>query len=182
MKIIFKTLLIALSISYPSFAQKDIAPVKEISNIEKFNSRSGTIFKKEFINIGKIKNCDIQVYKTHDLISKEKRSGVRFEFEYRSSVSNDTKIAVLDGDEIDGLIKAIEIIKSDILTTKSENYTEVTFKSRSGFEAGCFNSNESTNWSAYIKLEKYDNRSMVFLKNSELEDLIPILQNAKTLL
>ncbi len=179
--LLFSTIALLSTASMRVSAQSE-QPSKDLSNVEKFNRRSGKIFQKEFIPLGVVKTCEVTVYRTTDLISKEKISGVRFSYEHVSRGSSDTKIAVLDADEIDGLIKSIEIIKSNVLPVKPENYTEVTFASRSGFEAGCFGGKDNKDWSAYIKLEKYDSRSFVFLESAELESIIPLLVKAKTLL
>ncbi len=133
------TLLVALY-GLISFGQQQIAKSKdqELSNAEKFSNRAGSLIQKEFIDIGTLNKCDIQVAIFTDLITGQKSAAVRFEYEYKSSYFTDTKVALLDGDEIDGLIKSIKIIQEKIFPTIAANYTEVNFKSRSGFVAGCF--------------------------------------------
>lgn len=162
-----------------TFCQEQVAKAKEqeVSNAEKFSDRAGSLIQKEFIDIGSLKKCDIQVAKFTDLISGQKSSAVRFEYEYKSSYSSDTKVALLDEDEIDGLIKSIKIIQDKILPTSAPNYTEVTFRSRSGFSAGCFSKKDS--WTTFMKLEKFDSNSYVFMEKDDLTQLLTLLQQAK---
>jgi hypothetical protein len=64
--------------------------------------------------------------------------GVRFTKIVRSSYSSDEKIVILDPDEVERLIKSFDIIQNEIFITKPVNYTEVSFRSRVGFEAACY--------------------------------------------
>jgi len=175
------TLAIALAfIVLTSFSQQPAKKEqdKEVSNAQKFSERAGTLIKTEFIDIGELKKCKIQVSVYTDVIGNQKSSAVRFELEYRSTYSSDTKLALLDADEIDGLMKSIKIIQDQIFPTTATNYTEVNFKSRSGFQAGCFSKKDS--WNAFIKLERFDSNSYVFMDKEDLGKLYTILEQAKT--
>lgn len=150
---------------------------KDQSNAEIFSAKSGTLIQKEFIDVDKIKSCEIQILHFTDLITGTKQSGLKFSMDVASSYSTDTKSALLDADEIDGLIKSIKLIDEKVLATTPSNYTEVYYRSRSGFEAGCYMSKGS--WSCYLKLERFDSKSYVWLKPEELKNLLIILQQAK---
>jgi len=104
-------------------------------------------------------------------------SGVRFSKTHASSYSSDEKIAFLDPDEVDGLIKSIKILESKIFNSKPMNYSEVSFKSRGGFDAGCYYS--KGNWETYLKLEKYDKDSYVWLSQNDFSTLLTILIKAQ---
>lgn len=162
-----------------SYGQTDTKE-KEISNAEKFSSKAGTLIQKEFIDVGTINKTVVQVIHYTDLISNETVSSVRFEYEVVSSYSTDTKIASLDADEIDGLIKSIRMMQEKVFTMTPTNYTEVTYRSRGGFEAGCYWS--KGDWATYLKLEKYDEKSYVFLKKDDFPALLALLEKAKTML
>lgn len=164
------------SINY-SYGQAE-TKAKEVSNAEKFSDKSGTLIQKEFSDVGDIKKCKIQIAKFEDLISNQKTSAVRFEYDYVSSYSRDTKLALLDADEIDGLVKSLKLIQDKVLPTSSSNYTEVSYRSRSGFEAGCFSKKDS--WKIYLKLERYDGNSYVFLDKDDLPKLLQLLESAKS--
>lgn len=150
---------------------------QELSNAEKFSAKAGSLIQKEFLDIGTVKGAKIMVVQYTDLITATKQSALKFEYESVGKYTSDTKAAVLDADEIDGLIKSIKIIQEKIFPSTATNYTEVSFKSRGGFEAGCYWSKES--WSTYIKLEKYDKDSYVFLNKDDFPALLALLEQAK---
>jgi len=76
------------------------------------------------------------------------------------------------------LIKSLKIIQDKILPTTASNYTEVNFRSRSGFSAGCFSKKDS--WSAYMKLERYDSDSYVWMNKDDLSKLLALMEQAKS--
>lgn len=170
--------LALIGASLTTFAQQGKVKEQETSNAEKFSERSGSLIKKEFIDIGELKKCELKVIHYSDLMTNQKTSALKFEYEYKSSYSSDTKAAVLDADEIDGLIKSIKIIQEKIFPLTPENYSEVSFRSRSGFEAGCFSKKDS--WSTYMKLEKFDSNSYVFMDKDDLAKLLTLLEQAKS--
>jgi len=175
--LLFFIFTLLASVTYSQQA-KTVAETQEKelkSKTEEFSAKSGTLIQKEFIDIGTIKGCQLQIINLIDLIAGDKTSGVRFE--YRSAYSSDTKSAFLDADELDGLIKSIKIIQERILPTAPLNYTEVSYKSRSGFQAGCFQGKKE--WSAYLKLESFDNNSYVFLNRDDLDKVLSFLSIIK---
>lgn len=153
---------------------------KGISNAEKFSSKAGTLIAREFIDVGTLKTAKIKVVNYTNLVSGDSVSALRFEYKVSGSYSSDTKIAVLDSDEIDGLISSIKMISEDVLVTSPVNYTEVTYKSRSGFQAGCFGTNGD--WSIYLKLEEHDGKSYVFLKKDDILELLVLMEKARSLM
>lgn len=150
---------------------------QELSNAEKFSAKAGALIQKEFVEIGSVREAKISVIYFTDLITNTKQSALKFEYESVGKYSTDTKSALLDADEVDGLIKSIKIIQEKIFPSTATNYTEVSFKSRGGFDAGCFWSKGS--WSTYLKLEKYDKDSYVFLGKEDFTTLLGLLEQAK---
>ena len=171
--------LISILMFSVSYGQTDTKE-KELSNAEKFSSKAGTLIQKQFIDVGTINKAEVKVIHYTDLISNETVSSVRFEYEVASSYSTDPKIASLDADEIDGLIKSIRMMQEKVFAMTPTNYTEVTYRSRGGFEAGCYWS--KGDWATYLKLEKYDGKSYVFLKKDDFLVLLALLEKAKTML
>jgi len=171
-------LLVAACLSASLFSQNESAKSQETSNAEKFSARAGTLLQKEFLSVGQVKGITIQVIHYTDLINTQKQSAIKLEYEYAGKYTSDTKSAVLDADEVDGLIKSITLMQEKIFPITPVNYTEVSFKSRGGCEAGCFWSKDA--WSTYLKLERYDNDSYVFLKKDDFPVLLSLLQQAKT--
>lgn len=158
-------------------AQQAKTKEQEVSNAEKFSERAGSLIQKEFIDVGNIKKCEVKVLHITDLIRNEEAGALRFEYKSQGSYSTDTKIAVLDADEIDGLIKSIKIIQAKIFPLIPTNYSEVTFRSRGGFETGCFSKKDG--WSTYMKLERFDSNSYVFMEKDDLSKLLTLLELAK---
>lgn len=151
---------------------------EELSNAEKFSRKSGTLIEKTFIDINTIKDVKVQVLILTDLIENSKVYAVKMEYEHYGKYNNkDTKVALLDPDEVDGLIESITILQGKIFNSSRSHYTEVIFRSRDGFESGCYYSKGA--WSTFLKLEKYDNDSYVFLKKEDFTILLSALKDAK---
>ncbi|MBI9052457.1 MAG: hypothetical protein JEY96_01485 [Bacteroidales bacterium] len=153
------------------------------SKTEEFYSKEGSLFEKEFIPVGIVgPSFSIRVMKITDLITEETQSGIRLQYLHKGKYSNSTKSATIDSDELDGFIKSIKILKEKVFISMPSNYKEVTFISRSGFQAGCFWSSVKKEWKTYVKLEKYDSDSYVWLKISDFDELLLYLEKAKTML
>jgi hypothetical protein len=90
-----------------------------------------------------------------------------------------TKLAIIDADEIDPLINAIKLMLTKEFITKKTEYTEVSFRSRSGFVTGAYFSPDKKNWEPFIQLNYLDSKSTVFVKVDDLKDLQDKLQKAK---
>lgn len=132
--------------------------------------------EKHLVNLGKVRVVNFQILTLTDLISNIKESGVRLETEYVKGYTS-PKIAFLDKDEVDGLIKSINIIKTKVLNTTPENYTEVIFTSRSGFTFGCFFSEGK--WTIFMKFGKFGSDNSVYFPANELDAIVEVLQQAK---
>src|SRR5690606_19638988 len=100
-----KKVIITLSIGFICLFANAQTKEKDLSNAEVFSAKSGTLMQKEFVDIGTLKKCKIKVIYFTDLISNTKQAALKFEYEVASSYSTDTKAAILDPDEIDGLMK-----------------------------------------------------------------------------
>ena len=174
MKNLLVVLLVLTGIQF-SHGQSDTKK-NELSNAERFSSKSGTLIEKKFGKIGTLKEVDIKVVRYKDLMTGEEIQALLLEHEVASSYSTDTKRASLDSDEIQGLIKSIKMMEEKVFNTSPAGYTEVTYKSRTGFEAGCFS--KKGDWSTYLKLEKYDGKSYVFLKKDDFPELLAMLERA----
>ena len=177
-KIKFLTTLLLMCFVLTSFSQ--VVKEKQLSNAEIFSAKAGTLIEKQFINIGKVKAVDVKILKLKDLNDGSSFSALRLEYEAVSSYSSDTKIASLDKDEIDGLIKSIKNLQTNIFNTTRDVYTELTFKSRTGFECGAFYDVSKAKWEAYIKLEKYDGKSLVFLTIEDITNFLSLVELSKT--
>ena len=172
------TLFIGLLLTSLAFGQAKVE--KQITQAEQFSATAGTLIEKQFIDIGKVKGISIQVMKLKDLNSGTSKTALRFEYEYKSSYTSDTKIATLDLDEIDGLLKSMNNLKANVFSSTRDVYTEVAFKSRTGFEAGAYYEVDKKKWVAYVKLERFDSNSEVFLKTDDFTEILTLVEQAKT--
>ncbi|MBE2188821.1 MAG: hypothetical protein IAE98_05080, partial [Candidatus Kapabacteria bacterium] len=134
---------------------------------------------QQFSTVGRFGGITVKVLKLKDLNDNLSISALRFEYDYSSKYSTDTKIATLDNDEVEGLVKSIKNLQSNVFTSTRETYTEVTFTSRNDFQAGAYFSTDKQNWVSYIKLSKYDSNSIVFIQQKDLETLLGIIEIAK---
>lgn len=176
MKTIF-ALQIALYLSFLGFGQ---TLDNQQSNAEKFSAKTGTLIQKEYIEIGELMEVEIQVLKVDDLLSSDSIQSVRLKYTATDKYSKSSKIAVLDSDEVSDLLKALDYLLNEIVGSSVENYTEIIFQSRGGFETGCFYSKGS--WSYYIKLVKSDSKSYVFMEKANLLELKALMEEAFTVI
>ncbi|MEW7292196.1 hypothetical protein [Aquimarina sp. 2304DJ70-9] len=147
------------------------------SNAEIFSFRSGSLIEKQFKEVGKVGKTEIKIVKLTDMISGESVSSLRIQRAFIGKYNSDTKIASLDTDEIDALVKSIEIIQKQVFDFPPENYTEISFRSRSGFVAGCYWSKDS--WKPYIQIKKHDGKSLLTISKSDFLILLELLKQAK---
>jgi hypothetical protein len=169
------TVILLCFISFCGFAQQNES--KDLSNAEQFSAKSGTLIQKVSLPIGTVKKCDIKVMEYTDLITNSKEKALKLSYDVASSYSTDTKTAILDTDEIEGLMKSIKLMTESVMLTIPTDYTEVSFKSRGGFEAGCFLSKGA--WSCYLKLEKFDGKSYVWIDQEDLLIFYDLLSQSK---
>lgn len=174
-----KLLIITLLAFATQFMVQAQEKEKSLSQTEQFSSRSGTLIQKEFIDIGKIRSLDIKVIKIKDLNSGSKLSALRFEYTSPGAYSSDTHIATLDSDEIDGLIKSITNIQTNVFNTINVNYTEYVYRSRAGLEFGAFYSKSDLKWVPFIKLDKYSSKSLYPLKTEDINNLLELIKKAQ---
>lgn len=121
------------------------------SKVEIFTEQSGTLIEKTVEEIGTLRSAFfIKVVKLKNLTTGVKINGLLFELgKYKN---------IIDADEVDGLVKSLALMKDAAATTKSD-YTELTYKSRTGIEIkGIFdvekrglNSTEVKKWTYSIE-------------------------------
>lgn len=174
-----KIVVLFFGLALTSIAYGQAKVEKQTTQAEQFSATAGTLIEKQFIDIGKAKGVAVQVMKLKDLNSGISKTALRFEYEYKSSYTTDTKIATLDLDEIDGLIKSMNNLKLNVFNSTRDVYTEVTFRSRTGLEAGAYFDIEKIKWVAFIKLEKYDSNSQVFLSTEDFTSILTLVEQAK---
>jgi hypothetical protein len=145
---------------------------KPLSNAERFTARSGTMISVEYEWIANIARCKFEVAHYKDYSDNKKISALRLEY------GPNNIVAILDADEVDGFINSINTLKSSVLGTSPANYTEVYYKSRSGFKGGCFS--EKGKWTVFLKLSEFQSDSFVSLTLDDLDRLLAALKSAKS--
>lgn len=148
------------------------------SNADKFLLKTGVLFQKNITTLGKFKATSIDVIEIINLSDKSKVKSLRLKKDPIGEYESD-HVGVIDNDEVEGLIKSLELIKSNVIAITPDVYTEVSYKSRGGFEAGGYYSDTDKAWHYYLKMSKYDEKSYQFFKSNELEELLTFLNSAK---
>ena len=167
MKKIILTAAVLLSVS-GVYAQ--VEDVDLYSKAEKFADSSGVLVQKEYIRVGNILDCVIQVVHYTDMINGAKVSALRF-------ADALGKVAILDEDEIDALAVSMKIIREKVLDSAPAHYTEAVFRSRGGFEAGAYY--DRGIWKTYLKLRLHDSGSYTFMKKGDFDIFLKILGEVK---
>jgi len=171
-------IIISVAFSLITFAQ-DLKKDLETTKSEKFSQRSGTLLQKDFIDLGNVAGTEVKVLKIKDLNNNESNSSVRFEKQGSGSYS-DTYISAIDKDEVDGLLISIKNLIDNVLKTTPITYTEVTYSSRGGFSLGSYFEEKKSKWTSFLKVEKHSSKSMGILSESDLQNLLVLLEQAKT--
>ncbi len=152
---------------------------KNVSETEMFSRQAGLLLEKQFVDIGMVKGVEIKVFKVKDLLSGKSVSSIRFEYTVRTAYTSDTKTAVIDSDEIDGLIKSIKAMQNDVFPTSRDVYTEVVFISRTGVVCGAYYDLEKRRWTPFLDIDKY-RKATVFLTLGDMETFLGFIETAKT--
>lgn len=150
---------------------------KDSTNATKFAARSGTLVQKEYLTVGKLGDAELSVVNYEDLIAKDRIAALEISIDVMENGLPTTKIGIIDADEMDAFIKAVKTLNSSVLNSRKNNYTEVTFRARSGFEAGCIFTDGA--WSGYMMLETGDGASVLFVKPNDFVTLGTFLTDAK---
>jgi len=145
------------------------------SNLEEFYSQTGTLIKKEYHRLGKASGVEISAVTITNTGNQKLIKGIRLETSIQKSYGSSSKIAFLDSDEIEGFIKSANLLQE--LNEVNSNDTEYQYESRSGFQSGAFTSKDK--WKYFLKLDKYDSDSYVFLERDNFQKLLDIISQYK---
>ena len=155
------------------YAQTDSQASSEVdlySKAERFSDSAGVLVQKEYIRVGNILDCVVQVVHYTDMVNGARLSALR--------LSNaQGRVAILDEDEINALAISMKIIKDKVLDSEPAHYTEAIYKSRCGFEAGSYFVRGV--WKSYLKLRGRDEAAYTYMKKGDFDVFLRILENAK---
>ena len=150
------------------------------SKIGEFLDRTGVLVHKQLIDVGFIRGVRVQTITATELFSGRKMPGVRFEAAGlgADAATRASREALIDSDELDDLIKTVEMLRSNVFNTFPEPYADVFYTSRDGFSIGGFFAERR--WHAVIKIDKYDSNSPTRdMKPDDFNQLLDLLQQAK---
>ncbi len=89
-----------------------------------------------------------------------------------------SRVGIIDKDEVESLIKAMRLVKEKVLPTTRNAYTEVTYKSRGGFEVGCYFDPKKVKWQAYVRVQEHYSDALVSLSPEEFSQLLGFIESA----
>jgi hypothetical protein len=175
MRAFFLCLALAIGATSAS-AQNVVPPLPELTNLEEFSSRSGTLIQREFTRVGEFASpFRVDVVKVTDLMAKNSLFGVRISGNVGTGAVRD--IAFLDADEIDHLIRAIDLLKSSAFSTTPDNFTDLVYRTRGGIAIGALYANKK--WNAYLRLDRYDPQTSISIDQNDIETLRSLLLKAR---
>lgn len=176
-KILFLLVAFVLSANV-SFAQdsKDESKSKSVE----FMAGCGSLMKKEFYDLPKVKGVENQVLIMTNVLNGKKMGCLRLETSYYNGRSSDSYIGTLDYEELDACIKSLTYIKDKLLLTSPDVYTEVEYKTLDNLKLGAYYSKGK--WTAFIYTKGYTTRSADFLDASNIASFIDVMTQAKSMI
>jgi hypothetical protein len=167
-KIVFTALLIPVALF--AVAQNPADTIRQ-SRTLRFADSAHALIHTELINHGHIVGNAVQVLRATDMVTGKTLSGLMF-------TSNVTGYrVVVDADELPSLLNAINQIIYKVMAAKpAANSEAYCFRSRSGFEAGCYGTNNNQ-WQLYIQLKWRDSTTITLLKQLDLEVFLEDLKD-----
>ena len=164
-------LIIILTSSLNAFSQNKDTEKTQISKMDKFTSKTGSIIKYIDYSLANIKGVySVSETKVRKIISGE---SVGYFFQISKEGKYDTKNASIEYYDLLEVIKAIGKLKQESVEDiiYEGNYLENKFVTDDGFQIGYYISNEKINW--YIKLEKYGSGNTIFIRDPlEIETIL----------
>src|ERR1700754_3532965 len=148
------------------------------SNFETFSIAAGSFSKKEIYLIGKVGSISIEAIKLISISNEKSLTALRLSATPYNSTYE--KSAVLDADEVDGYLKCLKYIQTNVTSSPlPEISVEYNYYARGGVSSGIFNQTKKSKWTVYLDLEKYDNNSTFYLTPDDLTVLIDLVTQAK---
>lgn len=154
------------------------------SRIKEFQSRKGTLIIKEFFEIGTVKgqygsDLEFSVLRLTSPSGGVPLKGLKLSSSKKSSYSTDERSSLLDEEEVDALISALQYmvqIQKEKGSDKSMPYTEYIFRAKDGFEIGfMISKGEYTAFSSVGSISAIS----AFFKYADLGAILSKAQEAK---
>ena len=171
-------LLSFVLMSNGAFAQESKEESK--SKTVEFMAGCGSLMKKEFYDLPKVKSVENQVLIITNVLTGKKVGCLRVETSYYNGHSSDSYIGTLDYEELDACVKSLTYIKDELLNSTPEVYTEAVYKTLDNLKLGAFYSNNK--WTAFVYTKGYTSRSAEFLDSSNITTFIEVMNQAKAMI
>ena len=152
MKKLFFLLVLLCSVAVSNAQEKETE--KSQSKAVLFEQSIGSLIRKDFYNLPKIRGVETQVLILTDILTGKKIGCLRIETKPLSS-SNTTYVGTLDFEELDAAIKSLSYIKETILHTTPDVYTEFSFKSKDGVQLGTYFNEKTQKWVVFICIREF---------------------------
>lgn len=130
-----------------------------------------------FYEVGIVKKIiRVRVLELVDLFENYSHFAIRFEFFHPES--EQTYFVNVPGDEIEDFCLALDRIVK-FLSTKTEQYSEVVYKSAQGFETGCYWEAEEKKWVPYARFGNVP-ESITGFSDEDYKEFVKTIKKAKT--
>ena len=177
MKKLFILLVLLCSVAVSNAQEKGTE--KSQSKAVLFEESIGSLIRKDFYNLPKVRGVENQVLILTDILTGEKMGCLRMKPKQYSS-SNEPCVGTLDFEELDAAIKSLSYIKENILPTTPDVYSEIVFKSKDGVQLGTYFNEKTKKWVVFIYTNSYTSRSAAYCDETELSEMIEIMKTAKS--
>lgn len=168
MKDFFLTILLTAATLF-AVAQDSADTIRQSSTMRFADSTHG-LLHAQWINHGHIVGNTVQIYRATDMVTGKTLTGLLF-------TDKAGHQALIDADELPALLNAMTYIINKVITTKpGAGQDQYTFRSRSGFEAGCFIDNKSQ-WQLYLQLKWRNPNTITLLKQLDVEVFLEDLKD-----
>lgn len=152
---------------YKCFSQNQV----QESHLGNFSNSNGIFLKKEFINLGKVKQIDFEKLKILDILNNETVHGLKITIYITNNSFEKEKVSVLiDEKELLDIESVINLILYDIILQKTPaNYVEFYFTTLEQFKIGCYSSDKK--WKIFLSIKN----EYVSLNTEELKSILHII-------
>lgn len=178
MKKIIPVFLLTFSASF-CFSAEATYPTK----LEQAVNTTGFLYKQEVFTIDNMSAFRMDVVKITNLEKFTVSSGIKVLHKIQIGKELKTFYNYIDAEEIDGLITALQYMKTIIKSqTIPGSYTEIKYATKSGFLvslATILNVSNKLDWSFSVQTNTSNERSLVLLSLSDLGKLQQTLDQAK---
>ena len=175
MKKLFILLVLLCSVAVSNAQEKETE--KSQSKAVLFEQSIGSLIRKDFYNLPKIRGVETQVLILTDILTGKKIGCLRIEPKQYSSPNG---VGTLDFEELDAAIKSLSYIKENILPTAPDVYSEIVFKSKDGVQLGTYFNEKTKKWVVFIYTNSYTSRSAAYCDETQLSKMIEIMKTAKS--